>query len=136
MDAFFHECSKRKQLSLASLIEGFYPVTKWLRRGSAVESLPGMRAILVLLLSLWSAGAAAQTAPPTPLMYKCMDAQRRVTYSNITCEKQGLQDAGPVADRTTSMPFTEPPKAAPSKPAATPPLPSETPKAPGEKLTK
>ena len=69
-------------------------------------------------------------------MYKCQDAQRRVTYSNITCEKQGLQDAGPVADRTTSLPFTEPPKAAPSKPVPTPPLPAEPAKAPSDKPTK
>ncbi len=53
-------------------------------------------------------------------MYKCLDGQRRVTYSNIACDKQGLSDAGPVADRVTSMPFTAPPKprpaAAPGKP--------------------
>ena len=46
-------------------------------------------------------------------MYKCMDSQNRVTYSNITCEKQGLREGGPVSDRVTSMPFTEPPKPKP-----------------------
>jgi len=66
-----------------------------------------MRVACFLFLSLWAAAGAAQT------MYKCADGQRRVTYSNISCEKQGLTDAGPVADRTTSMPFTPPPKPAP-----------------------
>ncbi|MNC94964.1 hypothetical protein D3C83_119610 [compost metagenome] len=51
-------------------------------------------------------------------MYKCTDAQRRITYSNETCEKQGLIDAGPVADRVTSMPFTQPSKPAARKDAA------------------
>ena len=74
-----------------------------------------------MFLSLAPAVAAAQT------MYKCVDDQRRVTYSNITCEKQGLKDAGPVSDRVTNMPFTEPPK--PTKPGALPtvklPLPAD-----------
>ena len=65
-----------------------------------------MRVAWVLVLSLWAVAAPAQT------MYKCTDAQRRITYSNEACEKQGLKDAGPVADRVTSMPFTEPPKPA------------------------
>jgi len=76
-----------------------------------------MRGAFLLLLWLWSAGSAAQT------MYKCTDAQRRITYSNETCEKQGLKDAGPVADRVTSMPFTEPPKPAARKDAAKAPAP-------------
>jgi uncharacterized protein DUF4124 len=69
-----------------------------------------MRAILVLLLPLWSAAALAQT------MYKCVDNRQQVTYSNIVCDKQGLKDAGPVADRTTTMPLGPPP--VPPKPAA------------------
>ena len=97
-----------------------------------------MRTALIALLYSWAVAGLAQSTQPTPLptMYKCMDAQRRVTYSNITCDKQGLQDAGPVAERTTSMPFTEPPKAAPPKPVATPPLPAEPVKAPSDKPTK
>ena len=95
-----------------------------------------MRTALIVLLFSWSAAGLAQSARSTPTMYKCVDAQRRVTYSNITCEKQGLQDGGPVADRTTSMPFTEPPRAAASKPVATPPLPAEPAKAPSDKPTK
>ena len=67
-----------------------------------------MRVVGFLLLWFWAAAGQAQT------MYKCVDGQRRVTYSNISCEKQGLQDAGPIADRTTSMPFTPPPKPAAS----------------------
>lgn len=76
-----------------------------------------MRVTLFALLALWSAAGAAQT------MYKCTDAQQRITYSNETCEKQGLKDAGPVADRVTSMPFTEPPKPAARKDAAKAPAP-------------
>ena len=74
-----------------------------------------MRVAWLLVLLLWSAAGAAQT------MYKCTDAQRRITYSNEACEKQGLKDAGPVAERTTTMPFTPPPKpaaAAAAKPPA------------------
>ncbi len=56
-------------------------------------------------------------------MYKCLDGQRRVTYSNITCDKQGLSDAGPVAERVTSMPFVAPPKPKPAAPAMTTPAP-------------
>ncbi len=66
-----------------------------------------MRVAWLLFLSLWAAASAAQT------LYKCTDAQRRITYSSESCETLGLKDAGPVADRVTSMPFT-----APSKPAA------------------
>jgi hypothetical protein len=71
-----------------------------------------MRAAILVLLWLWSAAAVAQT------MYKCTDAQRRITYSNEACEKQGLKDAGQVADRVTTMPFTAPPQPAPRKDAA------------------
>ena len=67
------------------------------------------------LVACWAPGNAAQT------MYKCVDDQRRVTYSNIACEKQGLKDADPVADRVTSMPFTAPPKPAPRADPVKPP---------------
>jgi hypothetical protein len=66
-----------------------------------------MRFGFLLALALWTASASAQTT-----MYKCLDSNRRVTYSNETCAKQGLTDAGPVADRVTSMPFNVPPKPA------------------------
>ncbi len=58
-----------------------------------------MRRTLFAILALCSAGAAAQTT-----MYKCTDAQGRITYSNEACDKQGLKDAGPVPDRVTTMP--------------------------------
>ena len=67
-----------------------------------------MRGVSVLFLVLWSTAGGAQTT-----MYKCVDAQRAITYSNIPCEKQGLKESGTVADRVTSMPFTTPPKPAP-----------------------
>jgi len=70
-----------------------------------------MRGAFLLFLLPWAATGLAQTAAQTT--YKCTDDYRRVTYSNVPCEKQGLKDAGPVADRTTSMPFTAPPKPAP-----------------------
>jgi len=78
-----------------------------------------MRGAFLLLLWLWAPVGAAQT------MYKCIDAQRRITYSNETCEKQGLKDAGPVADRVTSMPFTAPPKPAARKDSAKAPAPQD-----------
>jgi hypothetical protein len=61
---------------------------------------------LFLVLSLGCAPAAAQ-------LHKCLDDKKQVTYSNIPCDKQGLKSGGTVTqDRVTSMPFTEPPKAA------------------------
>ena len=69
-----------------------------------------MRPALLAVLVLAAAPAAAQTT------FKCNDGRGRVTYSNIACDKQGLKDAGPVAERTTTM--TLPPvPAAPAKPA-------------------
>ena len=68
-----------------------------------------MRGSAFLVGLLWAASGAAQTAVPTT--YKCMDERRQVTYSNITCQKQGLKDAGTVtADRVTTMPFNAPAK--------------------------
>ena len=82
-----------------------------------------MRLTFALLLSVLPAAAVAQSSPTTPMtpMFKCLDERRQVTYSNVACEKQGLRDGGQVADRTTVMPFTEPPKpkaAATGKPVA------------------
>src|SRR5436190_10679681 len=57
------------------------------------------RGVILILLVLWAPAGAAQT------MFKCTDAQKRITYSNVPCEKQGLKDAGTVtADRVTTMP--------------------------------
>ena len=70
-----------------------------------------MRALFLVLLWIWSVAASAQT------MYKCLDDNRRVTYSNLPCDKQGLKDGGAVADRTTTMPLSPLPKQAASKDA-------------------
>lgn len=74
-----------------------------------------MRAALLAILLCWATTGAAQTT------YKCTDTQRRITYSNEACDKQGLTDAGKVADRVTTMPFTPPPKPAATSAAAKPP---------------
>ena len=76
-----------------------------------------MRGALFALPALWAAAGAAQT------MYKCTDARQRITYSSDPCEKLGLKDAGPVADRTTTMPFTAPPQPVARKDAAKAPAP-------------
>ena len=78
-----------------------------------------MRGALFAILALWAAHGAAQTT------FKCIDEQKRVTYTNTPCDKQGLAGAGPVSDRTTTMQFvaprptpkTEPAKAPAEKPA-------------------
>lgn len=80
-----------------------------------------MRTALAALLVLFATHGAAQTT------YKCTDEQKRVTYTNTPCDKQGLRDAGPVADRTTTMPLGPPP--APAKPAAASPAASAKPPA-------
>lgn len=78
---------------------------------------------LALTALLAAAGIAPCMLPvQAQTMYKCLDASRRVTYSNITCDKQGLNSAGTVEERVTSMPFTAPPKpaAAPAGVSAAP----------------
>ena len=57
-----------------------------------------MRLLFIVLLWICSASASAQT------LYKCLDDSRRITYSNVPCEKQGLKDGGAVPDRVTTMP--------------------------------
>ena len=69
-----------------------------------------MRTAALALLALLSVHAFAQT-------YKCVDENKRVTYSNTSCDKQGLKDAGPVADRLMTVPAAQAPKAAPRKDA-------------------
>lgn len=51
---------------------------------------------LAALLAFAPLVAAAQT-------YKCTDPRGAVTYSNESCEKQGLKDAGKVRERLTTM---------------------------------
>jgi hypothetical protein len=67
-----------------------------------------MRVVGFLLIGLWAAAGLAQAQT----MYKCTDSQKRITYSNEACEKQGLKEAGQVADRVTTMPFGPAPKPA------------------------
>jgi len=80
-----------------------------------------MRLALAALLSLFCTIAAAQGST----MYKCVDRNKNVTYSNVSCDKQGLTNSGVVVDRTSNVtmpPLTQPkPAAEPAeKPAATP----------------
>jgi hypothetical protein len=82
--------------------------------------ISAVRAILPVLLLLWLPTTFGQTT-----MYKCVDRDKRVTYSNVSCDKQGLTNSGVVVDRssTVSMPPLAPPKPPAEKaekPAATP----------------
>lgn len=38
-------------------------------------------------------------------LYKCRDAGGRITYSNVSCEKQDLKDAGEIRERSTVLPM-------------------------------
>jgi len=58
-----------------------------------------MRATLLAALILSPALALGQTT-----MYKCVDRDKRVTYSNIDCERQGLTNSGVVVDRSMTLP--------------------------------
>ena len=69
-------------------------------------------ACLGALLTVLPLNGAAQS------MFKCRDDRGRVTYSNVTCEKQGLKDAGAVADRSTTLPLAPAQKALPPRKAA------------------
>jgi hypothetical protein len=71
-----------------------------------------MRGIWFLILLVWAPLAAAQAT-----MLKCRDARGQITYSNVPCDKQGLQEIGPVADRTTVMPLGPAPKPSAAKEA-------------------
>jgi hypothetical protein len=68
-------------------------------------------ALFALLLVPVATPSSAQSA------VKCVDAQGKVTYSNVACDKQGLKDAGPIADRTTTV-FAPPGEAAKADRAA------------------
>lgn len=45
------------------------------------------------------------------VLYKCKDAQDRITYSNVRCEEQGLKKLGEVQERVTILPRNAPPPA-------------------------
>jgi len=80
-----------------------------------------MRLLFPLFVALAVSPVFGQTANQTT-MYKCVDRDKRVTYSNITCEKQGLVNSGVVVDRTMTLPIAPAqdlkPKPAPEKAAA------------------
>jgi hypothetical protein len=44
-------------------------------------------------------------------MFKCTDAAKKVTYSNVPCKQQGLNEAGQVQDRIQVTPALQPPPA-------------------------
>ena len=64
-----------------------------------MDSGPRLIACAVGLLAAMAPQVEAQN------MFKCRDGRGQVTYSNVTCEKQGLKDAGAVANRTTTLPM-------------------------------
>ena len=66
---------------------------------------------IAALLSLCSSAVLAQGST----MYRCMDKDKRVTYSNVSCDKQGLTNSGVVVDRTSNV--SMPPLATPKPPA-------------------
>jgi hypothetical protein len=66
-----------------------------------------MRTAMIASLMAYSVAADAQVT------YKCTDSARKITYSNIRCENQGLQPAGDVRDRITVLPAQSSP--APSR---------------------
>ena len=78
------------------------------RPPSSCRRIAAVRTLLLAFLAALPAAALAQT-------YKCIDAEKRVTYSNTACDKQGLKDAGPVADRVMTVPATEMQKGAPRR---------------------
>jgi len=76
---------------------------------------------LVVGVCLGVALAAGSPASLAQTMFKCKDGSGRITYANAACEKQGLKDAGAVANRTTTLSLPPVPSAAPRNrvPAAT-----------------
>ena len=62
-----------------------------------------MRAATLVLLAFGLCDAFA-AEPHKSETYKCRDRAGKITYSNSTCESQGLKSAGPVRDRTTVIP--------------------------------
>jgi hypothetical protein len=51
----------------------------------------------------------AAAAPYAAAVNKCVDPAGRVTYTSLTCEKEGLKPAGVVRDRMTIMPVVATP---------------------------
>jgi hypothetical protein len=53
----------------------------------------------------------AAAAPYAAAVNKCVDQGGRVTYTSLSCEKEGLKPAGVVRDRMTIMPVVATPAA-------------------------
>lgn len=62
-----------------------------------------MRTATLVLLAFGLSDAFAAESHKSET-YKCRDRAGKITYSNSTCESQGLKSAGPVRDRTTVIP--------------------------------
>jgi hypothetical protein len=108
--------SEAGQLTSLALLSSLSP-ERDMPRGLRLSAWAGLVAIWFAVFPV-----TAQT------MFKCKDAGNRITYSNIPCDKQGLQEAGPVADRTTTMPLGPAPQApqAPAKAGKPPPPPPDS----------
>lgn len=65
-----------------------------------------MRSFLLAFAAFCSAAHAQET-------YKCLDKAGRVTYSNVSCERQGLRHAALVADRVSVIGWQPPPHPGP-----------------------
>ncbi len=91
-------------------------------------------AILVLLVFGLSDAFAAETHKSET--YKCRDRAGKITYSNSTCESQGLKPAGPVRDRTTVIPGAARPsekqRTEPTRNRSRPAPPAEPPETKGD----
>ena len=79
-------------------------------RSAAGSAKKGVTFFCLLILVASHAGAA--DIPPT---FKCRDRSGRITYSNVRCAEQGLQDAGKVPTRITVVPAPARPLQAPKR---------------------
>lgn len=94
-----------------------------------------MRAATLVLLAFGLCDAIA-AEPHKSETYKCRDRAGKITYSNSTCESQGLKSAGPVRDRTTVIPGAARPsekkRAEPARNRSRPAPPAEPPESNGD----
>jgi hypothetical protein len=94
-----------------------------------------MRAATLVLLAFGLCDAIA-AEPHKSETYKCRDRAGKITYSNSTCESQGLKSAGPVRDRTTVIPGaarpSEKPRAEPARNRSRAAPPAERPESNGD----
>ena len=66
------------------------------------------RKLVLKCLGLAVLAAAGISCVAAADSYKCKNSAGRITYSNETCEKQGLQPAGSVRDRVMVVPAYKP----------------------------